>query len=207
MSSKTGRATTPATDQPRETGPWGSAFAQLQKWDPKWAETCLKMTSNPWTGGVLQRKLVELIGVALNSAGTNLNPDGMRRHIRGALQAGATREEILLVLKMASVKSIDGCMLATPLLLARMSHKGGGGRRKAARSASGASSTSGNHRTGLSCGFARRPLPECIDFLSGQDRALPKSAGVPKFVWLLPSFQQRRAATCNCRCTWRNSSR
>ena len=117
MSSKTARATTPATDQPRETGPWGSAFAQLQKWDPKWAETCLQMTSNPWTGGVLQRKLVELIGVALNSAGTNLNPDGMRRHIRGALQAGATREEILLVLKMASVKSIDGCMLATPLLL------------------------------------------------------------------------------------------
>src|SRR5271157_3292521 len=33
--------------------------------------------------------------------------------------------------------------------LARMSHKGGGERRKAARSASGASSTSGNHRTGL----------------------------------------------------------
>src|SRR5271166_2374901 len=59
----------------------------------------------------------------------------------------------------------------------------------------------------FSCGFARRPLPECIDFLSGQDRALPKSAGVPKFVWLLPSFQQRRAATCNCRCTCRKSSR
>src|SRR5208337_3690237 len=37
-------------------------------------------------------------------------------HSRGAPN-GATREEILLVLKMASVKSIDGCMLATPLLL------------------------------------------------------------------------------------------
>jgi alkylhydroperoxidase/carboxymuconolactone decarboxylase family protein YurZ len=117
MSSKVGRATTPATNQPRETGPWGTALAQLQKWDPKWTETCTKMTNSPWVGGVLQRKLVELIGVALNSGGTNLNPDGVRRHIRAALQAGANREEILLVLKMASVVSFDACMLATPFLL------------------------------------------------------------------------------------------
>ena len=71
----------------------------------------------PLDRGVLQRKLVDLIGVALNSGGTNLNPDGMRRHIKTALQAGVSREEILLVLKMASVVSFDACMLATPLLL------------------------------------------------------------------------------------------
>jgi len=29
--------------------------------------------------------------------------DGTRRHIRGALDAGATRDEILMILKMASV--------------------------------------------------------------------------------------------------------
>src|SRR5208283_4675550 len=54
-------------------------------------------------------------GVALNSACTNLDANGLRRHIRSALRAGATREEILLVLKMASVMSIDSCMLATPI--------------------------------------------------------------------------------------------
>jgi len=116
MSSKAGKATTPKTDHPRETGPWGDALAQLQKWDPKWAETCLNMTTNPWTGGILQRKLVELIGVALNAACTNLNPDGTRRHIRAALQAGATREEILMVLKMASMISFQSCMLGAPIL-------------------------------------------------------------------------------------------
>src|SRR5271165_1189613 len=116
MSGKAGKATTPKTDQPRETGPWGDALAQLQKWDPKWAETCLNMTTNPWTGGILQRKLVELIGVALNAACTNLNPDGTRRHIRAALQAGATREEILMVLKMASMISFQSCMLGAPIL-------------------------------------------------------------------------------------------
>jgi alkylhydroperoxidase/carboxymuconolactone decarboxylase family protein YurZ len=75
------------------------------------------MTTNPWTGGILSRKLVELIGVALNAACTNLNPDGTRRHIRKAIEAGATREEILTVVKMASVMSIHSCSLGAPILL------------------------------------------------------------------------------------------
>jgi len=75
------------------------------------------MTTNPWTGGVLSRKLVELIGVAINAACTNLNPDGTRRHIRAALEAGATRDEVLFVLKCASVMSIHSCSLGAPILL------------------------------------------------------------------------------------------
>jgi alkylhydroperoxidase/carboxymuconolactone decarboxylase family protein YurZ len=75
------------------------------------------MTTNPWTTGVLPRKLVELIGVGLNAACTNLNPDGTRRHIRAALAAGATRDEILMVLKCASVMSIHSCSLGAPILL------------------------------------------------------------------------------------------
>src|SRR5262249_25010484 len=67
--------------------------------------------------GVLPRKLVELIGVALNAACTNLDPDGTRRHIRKALDSGATREEILFVLKCASVMSIHSCSLGAPILL------------------------------------------------------------------------------------------
>lgn len=100
-----------------ETGPWGDALAQLRKWDPAWAETCARMTTNPWRSGVLPRKLVELIGVAVNAACTNLNPEGTRRHIRAALKAGATRDEVLTVLKMASVMSIHSCSLGAPILL------------------------------------------------------------------------------------------
>jgi alkylhydroperoxidase/carboxymuconolactone decarboxylase family protein YurZ len=107
----------PTAGDRREMGPWDAALDQLREWEPKWAETCVQMTLNPWTSGVLSRKLVELIGVALNAACTNLNPDGTRRHIRAALQAGATREEILLVLKCASVMSIHSCSLGAPILL------------------------------------------------------------------------------------------
>ena len=99
-------------------GPWDvPALQQLREWAPQWAEVCEKMSTNPWTSGVLSRKLVELIGIAINSACTNLNPDGTRRHIRAALDAGATREEILFVLKCASVMSIHSCSLGAPILL------------------------------------------------------------------------------------------
>jgi alkylhydroperoxidase/carboxymuconolactone decarboxylase family protein YurZ len=92
-------------------------LAQLREWDPAWAEQGMKMAANPWTTGVLPRKTVELIGIALNASCTNLNPDGTRRHIRAALEAGATREEILIVLKMASVMAIHSYSLGAPMLL------------------------------------------------------------------------------------------
>jgi alkylhydroperoxidase/carboxymuconolactone decarboxylase family protein YurZ len=104
-------------DRSRETGPWEDALATLREWDPEWAETCARMTTNPWSSTVLPRKTVELIGVALNAACTNLNPEGTRRHIRAALRAGASREEILMVLKMASVMAIHSCSLGAPILL------------------------------------------------------------------------------------------
>jgi len=102
---------------PRATGPWDAAASPLREWDPAWADACVTMTTNPWTGGVLSRKLIELVSVGLNAACTNLNPDGTRRHIRAALDAGATREEILFVLKCASVMSIHSCSLGAPILL------------------------------------------------------------------------------------------
>jgi len=106
-----------AADRSQENGPWEDALATLREWDPEWAQTCVKMTTNPWTSTLLPLKTVELIGVALNAACTNLNPDGTRRHIRAALRAGASREEILLVLKMASVLAIHSCSLGAPILL------------------------------------------------------------------------------------------
>jgi alkylhydroperoxidase/carboxymuconolactone decarboxylase family protein YurZ len=106
-----------ATAKPA-SGPVTAAVVEhLQEWDPQFAQVLEKMSTNPWSSGVLPRKLVELIGVAVNAACTNLNPDGTRRHIRAALDAGATRDEILFVLKCASVMSIHSCSLGAPILL------------------------------------------------------------------------------------------
>ena len=104
-------------EQTRETGPWDAALVQIREWDPARADACAKMTTNPWSSAVLPRKTVELISLAINAACTNLNPDGTRRHIRAALEAGATRDEILFVLKAGSVMSIHSCSLGAPILL------------------------------------------------------------------------------------------
>ncbi len=106
------------TNEHTAAGLWDeSALSTLREWDPAWARQCLNMSENPWTSGVLPRKTVELVGLAVCAACTNLNADGTRRHIRGALEAGATRDEILMVLKMASLLSIHTCSLAAPILL------------------------------------------------------------------------------------------
>lgn len=108
---------TTQTDLRPECGPWDIALEQMREWEPQWADTCARMASNPWRSGILSRRLVELVGVGLNAACTNLNPDGTRRHIRRALEEGATKEEILFVLKCAAVMAIHSCSLGAPILL------------------------------------------------------------------------------------------
>ena len=101
-----------------QTGPWNEAVSsKLLEWDPNWTATYSKMTTDPWTHGVLPRRFIELVGVALNVACTNLNPEGTRRHIRAALAAGATRDQILVILKMAAVLALHSCSLGAPMLL------------------------------------------------------------------------------------------
>ena len=60
----------------------GCGFGPAARVDPKWANTCLHMSINPWTSGVLPRKTVELIIVALNVACTNLNAPPHSRRAR-----------------------------------------------------------------------------------------------------------------------------
>lgn len=109
---------TATTGLSADAGPWEeAALRTIREWDPTWAATCQRMSTNPWGRDVLPRKFIELVGVALNAASTNLNPEGTRRHIRAALRAGASRDEILMVLKMAALLGIHSCSLGAPILL------------------------------------------------------------------------------------------
>ncbi len=102
----------------REAGPWEKdALTLLHEWDPVWIDQCLKMSNDPWTSSVLPRKDIELISIAVNVACTNLSTEGTRRHIRAALEAGAIREEIMMIIKIASLLSIHTASLGSPILL------------------------------------------------------------------------------------------
>ena len=120
----------------KPTGPWDfSALDQLAQWDAAWSNACLDMTTDPWTSGVLAPAVVELVCVAVNAACTNLQASATRRHIRAALNAGATRDEMLMVVKMASLLSIHSCSLGAPILLEEAAAAGVTPQRKSADAA------------------------------------------------------------------------
>jgi alkylhydroperoxidase/carboxymuconolactone decarboxylase family protein YurZ len=107
---------TPIVDRLRQEGAWSPALDKFVEWEPDWTERCARMSNNPWTTGVLPLKWIELICVALDAVCTHRNQPGVRCHIRAALEAGATREEILDTLKGVSVLGIHSVALALPIL-------------------------------------------------------------------------------------------
>jgi alkylhydroperoxidase/carboxymuconolactone decarboxylase family protein YurZ len=92
-------------------------LAKLREWDPDWADKYFRMVTNPWTNGLLPLKDIELMCIGINVACANLCEAGVRRHIRAALKAGATRAEILIILKGGAMLSIHSCSLGAPILL------------------------------------------------------------------------------------------
>ena len=108
--------TKPRSEDP--LGPWfAPALVQLQEWDPEFAAACRAMSTNAWTSGVLDRRFVELVAVAVSVACTSLDRAATRHHIRAALEAGARRDELLMIVKMATVMSVHSCSLGAPILL------------------------------------------------------------------------------------------
>lgn len=93
-----------------------AVLSQLLAWDPHWAKSYMKVTEDSRTSGVLTQKIVELIRVALGAPWNNLNPERTRLNIRAALNAGATRDEVLLVLKMTSIMPINTCSMVLSIL-------------------------------------------------------------------------------------------
>lgn len=59
---------------------------------------------------------VELLSIAFDASYTHLYAPGTRRHIKGALAAGATVEEIMEVLKLCVAQGVQSCNLGVPIL-------------------------------------------------------------------------------------------
>lgn len=67
--------------------------------------------------GVLDQRFLELVCVALSAACTSLDGVAVRRHIRAALATGATRDELLFVIKCSSLVSVHALSVAAPILV------------------------------------------------------------------------------------------
>jgi alkylhydroperoxidase/carboxymuconolactone decarboxylase family protein YurZ len=105
------RARTPAT------GNWNPGWEPFAKLDPAWTEKVIAMAIAPAVAGALDAKTIELVGIALDASCTHMYAPGVRRHIRRALKAGATKEEITAVLQLASLQGLHSICLGAPILL------------------------------------------------------------------------------------------
>ncbi|MCX4727694.1 carboxymuconolactone decarboxylase family protein [Streptomyces sp. NPDC090052] len=120
---------TPVVERMREQDNWNPLWDKLHEWDPAWTEQFMATAMQPWLSGVLEPKVVELLAIAVDAAATHMYAPGVRRHIRMALRLGATREEILEVLKLTTLVGIHACNLGVPILaeeLAQLPQHGDG---------------------------------------------------------------------------------
>jgi alkylhydroperoxidase/carboxymuconolactone decarboxylase family protein YurZ len=109
------------------TGNWNAAFEPFAQLDPAWTEKVIAMSIMPAVSGALDAKTVELVRVAVDVSCRYT--DGMRRHIRRALAAGATREEIVAVLQLASMRQgLHTMGLSAPILLEELKAAAGSAR-------------------------------------------------------------------------------
>lgn len=79
----------------------------LSQWDPVWLERFLAMGLPLW---------IELLCISGDAAITHIYAHGTQRHIEAALAMGATREQVLDVLKIVSLQVIESMELALPML-------------------------------------------------------------------------------------------
>lgn len=117
MSDKTSGTATPVCDQLRATGNWNPAWDPIAELDPAWTEKFMVMGMHTMMSGVLEPKVLEFIAIAVDASCTHMYAPGTRRHIRKALDLGATKAEIAAVLQAVSVLGIHTSSLGAPILL------------------------------------------------------------------------------------------
>jgi alkylhydroperoxidase/carboxymuconolactone decarboxylase family protein YurZ len=108
---------TPFCDRLRQIGEWNPNWEPFYELDPAWTEKFMSMALAPMIAGVLDAKTIEFLSIAVDAACTHMYGPGVRRHIRKALELGATKEEITAVLQLTSVLGIHTMSLGAPILL------------------------------------------------------------------------------------------
>ena len=107
---------TPLCDHLRRSGEWNPNWTPFAELDPEWTERFMAMGLKPMLSGALDAKTIEFIAIAVDASCTHMYAPGVRRHIRKALELGATPEQITAVLQLTSVLGIHTMSLGAPIL-------------------------------------------------------------------------------------------
>jgi len=98
-------------------GYWHAFWDEMLELDPQMFEAYVEFSSVPWRTGTLSPAEKELIYISYDVAATHLYVPGTKLHIRNALDHGATVEQVLEVMELASLLGIHGVTATVPLLL------------------------------------------------------------------------------------------
>ncbi|MFY1671558.1 carboxymuconolactone decarboxylase family protein [Plantactinospora sp. WMMB334] len=108
----------------RTRGYWHAFWDEMLELDPEMFAAYTEFSSVPWRSGTLEPKVKEFIYIAFDTAATHLYVKGLKLHIENAIGYGATPQEILEVMEIASVLGIHGVTAAAPILLEEMERIG-----------------------------------------------------------------------------------
>jgi alkylhydroperoxidase/carboxymuconolactone decarboxylase family protein YurZ len=97
-------------------GYWAEIWDAPLLLDPNLFAAYLGLASIPNRHGHLDPKMRALVYLTIDVAATHLYEPGVRLHIRQALEAGATKEEIIEVFELTSTLGIHAATFSVPIL-------------------------------------------------------------------------------------------
>jgi alkylhydroperoxidase/carboxymuconolactone decarboxylase family protein YurZ len=101
--------------------PWTDGLLRL---DPAFLETYGNYAGYPAATGPLSPKMRELIYVALDGSATHLFRSGLALHMQLALEQGASAQEIVDVLRLATAQGLEGCYVGVGILAEELAMAG-----------------------------------------------------------------------------------
>jgi len=105
-------------------GTWSPQWESLLNLDPSYFAAYLKLRAAAGKGKHVSPKFQELIHLSVASVVSTMFVPGIEAHTRAALDAGATKEEILEVLALTSVCGIHSISCGLPVLMEILSEQG-----------------------------------------------------------------------------------
>jgi 3-hydroxyisobutyrate dehydrogenase-like beta-hydroxyacid dehydrogenase/alkylhydroperoxidase/carboxymuconolactone decarboxylase family protein YurZ len=100
----------------KNRGYWHEFWDEMLELDPELLSAYTEFSSVPWRTGTLEPKVKELVYIAFDTAATHLYTKGLKAHISNAIGYGATAQEILEVMEIASVLGIHAVTTSAPIL-------------------------------------------------------------------------------------------
>lgn len=108
----------------RVHGAWDDAWERILELDADFLRAYLNWAAVPARRRALDRKVRELVLVAVDTAATHLYVPGIRQHIRSALELGSSADELMEVLELTSTLGIHACNVGVQLLTEVLTEEG-----------------------------------------------------------------------------------